>query len=162
MKLIAIAAVTPSGVIGMNNELPWKLREDMRRFRNVTKGHAVIMGRKTRESLSQPLPDRFNIVITGEYAPHLGDAVVPSIAQAIVAACREGCEKAFIIGGGQIYKAALPICDEALITMVQAPELEGDTYFDLNQLSEMALMSSQSFPKDRDNEYVTIFQRWVR
>lgn len=164
MKLIAIAALTQNGVIGMNNELPWRLREDMRRFRNATKGHAVIMGRRTRESLpcNEPLPDRFNIVLASEYLPALGDAVVPSVAQAVVRAVQEGCEKAFIIGGEKLYRAALPICDEALITRVDAPELEGDAFFPEELLSGMAPLSADKFHKNLDNEYDMIFERWVR
>ena len=162
MKLIAIAALTPNGVIGMNNnELPWRLREDMRRFRNETRGHAVIMGRKTWESLGGPLDDRFNIVVTSEIHP-LGDAVVSSVASAIVRAVQEGCDKAFIIGGAKLYKAALPICDEALITRVQAPKLEGDAFFSEELLSGMALASSEKFRKNLDNEFDLVFERWMR
>ncbi len=163
MKLIAIVALTQTGVIGMNNELPWgRLKEDLRRFRNETKGHAVIMGRRTRESLSQLLPDRFNIVVTGSYSPHLGDAVVASIPDAIIAAHQEGCEKAFIIGGAQLYRAALPICDEALVTRVDAPELEGDAFFDTALLSGMDCTGNEMFPKNQENQYNMTFQRWMR
>lgn len=164
MKTLLIAAVTQNGVIGMNNELPWRLREDLRRFRSETRGHAVIMGRKTRESLGEhQLPDRFNIVVTSRYDPLLGDAVVPSIGQAIVTAHREGHEKAFIIGGAQIYKAALPICDGALITLVDAPHVEGDAFFNLESLSEnLTLTNTEYFKCDRDNEYDMVFERWIR
>ncbi len=165
MKLIVIAAATvPGNVLGMNNELPWRLKEDLRRFRQATKGHAVIMGRKTRESLpgNEPLHDRYNIVLTGKYQPGLGDAVVTSVGQAIIAAYEAGYERVFIIGGAQLYKATLPICDEALITLVHAPELEGDAYLDPGPLSDMALASSEKFGRNLDNEYDMTFQRWIR
>jgi dihydrofolate reductase len=88
--------------------------------------------------------------------------VVSSLTQAILAASQQGCEKAFVIGGGQVYRAALPICDEALITMVDAPALVGDTFFPLELLNDMALVSRSSFKRDRDNEFDTTFERWIR
>lgn len=161
MKLIAIAAVTPKGVIGMNNELPWRLPEDLRRFKEETKGHAVIMGRKTWESLPFPLPDRYNIVVASNFEP-LGDETVPTIAQAIFAGVREGYEKLFVIGGAQIYKATLPICDEALITRVDAPDIEGDAFFSDELLSGMARSSGTLFKRNLDNPFDMVFERWVR
>ena len=163
MKLIAIMAMTQNGVIGMNNELPWRLKEDLRRFRQHTKGCAVIMGRKTRESLLEPLPDRFNIVVTSKFDPSLGDAVVTSLAQAIVVADRENYERVFVIGGAQIYRATLPVCDEALVTLVDAPELTGDACLNPKLLeAEMDLLSEEKFCKNLENEYDMTFQRWVR
>ena len=124
MKLIAIAAVSyPHGIIGQDGRLPWRLREDMRRFREHTFGHAVIMGRKTFESLGRKLFDRRNIVLSRE-RQDLGDVTVPSLAQAIIAAENWGRERAFVIGGAEVYRQALPLCDEVFLTTVDAPELQ--------------------------------------
>lgn len=163
MKLIVIAALTQQGVIGMNNELPWRLKEDLRRFKQHTKGHAVIMGRKTRESLPDLLPDRFNIVVTSKFDPSLGDAVVTSLAQAIVTADQENYEKIFVIGGAQLYQAAIPVCDEALVTRVDAPELLGDTHLEPGLFEQhLGLLSQEKFAKNLENEYDMTFERWVR
>ncbi|MEC5386256.1 dihydrofolate reductase [Uliginosibacterium sp. H3] len=126
-KIALVAAVAENGVIGRNNALLWRLRDDMRHFKSLTLDHAVIMGRKTWESLGRPLPQRRNIVITrnSNYgAP--GAEVVHSLEEAL-ARCA-GDSTAFIIGGAQIYAEALPIADVLYITDVRcAPE--GDASF---------------------------------
>lgn len=116
MKVICIAAVARNGVIGDGLELPWHIPEDLRYFRKATEGHAIIMGRRTWDSLQgEPLEERYNIVVTSDYETK-GDVSVPSIAKAIVTANTLGYDKAFIVGGAEIYKASLPICDEIYLT----------------------------------------------
>jgi dihydrofolate reductase len=160
MKLIMLMAVTPKGVIGNDGSLPWNQREDLRRFKAETMGHAIIMGRKTFESLPNPLHGRLNIVMSSQPAER-GDYCVSSLAHAILAAQREGYEKAFIIGGARIFEEAQLLCDEALVTLVQAPDLEGDTVFTGN-FQHMQCAHWEDFPKDEHNEYDMQFQRWVR
>ena len=125
--LAVIAAVAANGVIGVANRLPWRLPEDLRRFRALTTGHAVIMGRRTWDSLPRALPERQNIVVSrrGEIAP-AGAEVAPSL-DAALAAVRLP-PPAFCIGGGELYAVALPRADVLYLTEIDA-RVEGDARF---------------------------------
>ncbi|NJD33294.1 MAG: dihydrofolate reductase [Betaproteobacteria bacterium] len=127
--LTVIAAVARNGVIGKNNRLPWHLPADLRHFRALTTGHAVIMGRKTWESLPakfRPLPGRQNIVVTRDEAYRAeGATVVTSLPAAVAAA--QG-DEAFVIGGAELYVAALPLADRLQLTEIDAA-FDGDTHF---------------------------------
>ena len=126
-SLALIAAVARNGVIGRDGTLPWRLPEDLRRFRALTTGHAVIMGRRTWQSLPRALRGRQNIVVTRQQDFHAdGATVVHSLEEALAAA---SCpEPVFCIGGAAIYRAALPIADKAYITEI-ARDFPGDTTF---------------------------------
>ena len=122
-----IVAIAQNGTIGDKNALLWHIKEDMRFFRTTTSGHAVIMGRKTFESLGRPLPNRTNIVITRNAALEIeGCKVVGSLDEAL-SLC-SGEEEIFIIGGGEIYRQAMGVADKLYITLVHN-SYEGDTRF---------------------------------
>ncbi len=127
--LTLIAAVAANGVIGKDNRLPWHLPEDLGHFKALTTGHAVIMGRKTWESLPakfRPLPQRVNIVVTRDAAFRAAGAVAAhSLADAIAAA---GAADAFVIGGAEIYAQALPLADRLELTEVDVAS-DGDAFF---------------------------------
>ena len=126
-RIILIAAMGTNRVIGINNTLPWKLPEDLQYFKKQTSGHPVIMGRKTFDSLSRPLPNRTNLVVTRNPAwQHEGVTVCHGLEKAI-SACR-GLEKAFVIGGAELYQQALPIANELRLTEVKLSP-EGDAFF---------------------------------
>ena len=122
-----IVAVSENNVIGRKNDLPWHLPDDLQYFKDKTKGHPIIMGRKNFESIGRVLPGRQNIIITRQlnYAVD-GCDVVGSLEEAIQAA--QGAEDIFVIGGGEIYKQALPFVDRVYLTRVHA-DIEGDVYF---------------------------------
>ena len=121
-----IVAVAENGIIGDKNALLWHLREDMVRFRTITSGHPVIMGRKTYESIGRPLPKRTNVVITRSDLQIEGCRVVHSLDEAFE--MFEPSEEVFVIGGAQIYEQALSKADRILLTIVHRP-YEGDTSF---------------------------------
>lgn len=126
-RVVIIAAVAANGVIGTQGTMPWRLPDDLRRFKALTLGHAVIMGRRTWDALGRALPGRENIVITrqpGFNAP--GGRVAGSLEQAL-AACT-GQPRAYVIGGGEIYAQALELTDELELTEIDAA-FEGDAYF---------------------------------
>ncbi|HLX81338.1 MAG TPA: dihydrofolate reductase [Burkholderiales bacterium] len=126
-RIYLIAAVSRNGIIGVDGKLPWHLPEDLKHFKNLTLGHPVIMGRRTWESLGRPLPGRENIVISrtpGFEAP--GASVAVSV-EGAVALC-SGEAVAFVIGGAEIYAAALPLADGLVLTEIQK-DYEGDTRF---------------------------------
>ncbi len=126
--LTMIAAVGSNGCIGVDGDLPWRLSEDLKHFRRNTVGHAVIMGRRTWDSIGRPLPKRRNIVVTRQLALRIeGAEVVHSLEEALQLAY-EGDEDPRIIGGATLYAEALPLATRLLLTEVdQAPE--GDTFF---------------------------------
>ena len=128
--LTLIAACARGGVIGIEKRLPWHLPEDMKFFREATRGKPVIMGRKTWESLPdafRPLPGRLNIVVSRNPDFHAaGGTVVGSLADALTAA--GDAETAFVIGGAELYRQALPLADRLLLTEIDR-DFDGDAYF---------------------------------
>ncbi|MDP1734888.1 MAG: dihydrofolate reductase [Sulfuritalea sp.] len=127
--LTLIAAVASNGVIGIDNRLPWRLPADLKRFKALTLGHTVIMGRKTWESLPasfRPLPGRRNVVITRNASYRAEGATVATSLPAAIAAAGNG--EAFVIGGAELYAAALPLADRLQLTEIDAA-FDGDTHF---------------------------------
>lgn len=123
-----MVAHDPNGVMGVNNDLPWHIPEDLKYFKETTMGKAMVMGRKTYESIGRPLPGRLNIVITRnpDYQAE-GVEVVQSLDKAIEIA-REYAEEVMIIGGAEIFKRSMPLADRLYITEVHE-EYDGDTFF---------------------------------
>lgn len=151
MIISAIAALAKNRVIGKNNDLPWKLPDDMKFFMQTTTGHVVIMGRKNYDSLPpkfKPLPNRTNIVMTKQkdfVAP--GCVVINGIEEGLEYASRSGEQECFIIGGAEIYRAALPFTTRLYLTEIDA-EIQGDTFFPEFNSSEWAEVSRQHHPAD--------------
>ena len=123
--LMLIAAMGHGGVIGINNTLPWHLPADLRRFRSLTMGHAVVMGRKTHESIGKALPGRCNIVVSRSSRCWEGCESAQSLPDALQ---RAGGAKVFVIGGGELYRQALPLAERLYITEVEVA-VAGDTFF---------------------------------
>ena len=128
MKLSLIVAAAENGVIGRNGELPWKLPVDLQRFKALTSGHPVIMGRKTYESIGRALPGRRNIVVSRSSPAIEGVDVVTSVPAALTLAQESGAEEAWVIGGGEMYKESLPLADVVELTRVHAT-VDGDVSF---------------------------------
>jgi dihydrofolate reductase len=125
-----VAAVAQGGVIGRDNAIPWRIREDMERFRAVTMGHPVVMGRRTWDSLPdrfRPLPGRRNVVVTRNDAWQ-ADGVQRAGGLADALRLLDGAPQVFVIGGAELYAEALSLADELLLTEIDA-EVEGDTFF---------------------------------
>jgi dihydrofolate reductase len=126
-RVYLVAAVARNGVIGAGGQLPWHLPEDLKHFRRITLGHPVIMGRRTWESLGKPLPGRENIVISRKPGFEAPGASMAASLEAAIALCA-GEAVAFVIGGAEIYAAALPLADGLVITEIDR-DYEGDTRF---------------------------------
>jgi len=124
VKLAIIVAVARNRVIGKGGKLPWHISEDLKRFKRLTTGHAVLMGRKTFESIGRPLPNRRNVVISS--VPQAGVETYRSVPEALEALKDQ--EKVFVIGGGQLYACLLDVADELYLTLVDS-DVEGDTFF---------------------------------
>ncbi len=133
LRIVVVAAVAENGVIGRNNALPWRIKSDMARFRAITMGKPVVMGRKTFLSIGKPLDGRTNIVVSRNagFAAR-GVVVAPSLEAALLVArgdaLRRGADEIMVIGGTEIFAQALPLADRLDITLVHARP-EGDAYF---------------------------------
>jgi dihydrofolate reductase len=162
MTISFIVAVSENHVIGKNNQLPWRLPTDMKYFKNITWAMPVIMGRKSFESLGEPLTGRANIVITRKTDWKAeGAEVVHSIDEAIIAAKKTDAKEIFIIGGGEIFQSALPSADRIYMTLVHG-NFEGDAFFPQINWDEWKLVSNRDCEADEKNAYALSFQVWER
>jgi len=141
MSLSVIVALAKNRVIGLNNTLPWHLPEDLKRFKQLTMGHHIIMGRKTYESLGRLLPGRQTVIVTRnpDYKVD-GAIVVHSLEQAISVSSADS--EAFLIGGAELYQQSLPLAKRLYLTMIDA-EFEGDAYFPEIELDHWDLLEQQ-------------------
>ena len=155
-----IVAASANNVIGAQGELPWRLSDDLRRFKEITMGKPIVMGRKTWDSIGRPLPGRQNIVITRQpgFAAE-GCDVVTSVAGAISAA--GNAAEVMVIGGSQIYELFLPRADRLYLTRVHA-EVEGDAFFPVITEQEWRLVDEEHHAADERNEHAFSFQRFER
>ena len=155
-----IAAVAQNNALGKDNQLLWHLPDDFKRFKNITSGHYIIMGRKTFESFPKPLPNRTHVIITRqkEYKPE-GCIVVNSLDDAIQSCPKQ--EDIFIIGGGEIYKQSIVIADKIDITRVHN-SFEADTFFPEIEIEKWQLIFEEVHSKDERHDFDFTFQTYVR
>ncbi len=150
MSLSLIVALAKNRVIGLNNTLPWHLPEDLKRFRALTTGHHIIMGRKTYESLGRLLPDRTTVIVTRNPNYQVEGALIAHSLEEAMALC-VGDDEAFLIGGAELYQAGLNLAQKMYVTELDL-EVAGDAYFpafDLSQWQEstrVAHTSAQGLP----------------
>ena len=157
-----ILAMADNGTIGDKNALPWHLPNDLQFFKKSTIGKPIIMGRKTYESIGRPLPGRTNIVISRSLETDAlpGCLIYPDLPVAIEALKREyQAKEIMIMGGAQIYKAALPLMDRLYLTHVHA-EIEGDTKMPPFDFSHATLIFEEKHHKDEKNRYDYTFEIW--
>jgi dihydrofolate reductase len=157
MKTSLIVAMANNGVIGIDGDLPWKLSADLRRFKQLTMGHTIIMGRKTYESIAQRLPKRLlpgrtSIVVTRQaaYPVATGALLASSVVTAIELA--KGDSEAFIIGGAEIYRAAMPLVSRMYVTVVAA-DVAGDTFFPAWDRDQWQLIETSDHSADERNAF---------
>ena len=158
--LTIIAAVAKNNALGKNNDLIWHLPADLKRFKEITLGHHIIMGRKTFESLGKPLPNRTTIIITRNpdyIAP--GCIVVNELEEAIEAAAID--ENPFILGGAEIYKQAMDYADILDLTLVHEV-FEADAFFPVIDMSIWTETSRQDFKADEKNKYDYSFVQYKK
>ncbi|WP_396210418.1 dihydrofolate reductase [Flavobacterium sp.] len=159
--LTIIAAAAENNALGKDNQLLWHLPEDFKRFKTLTSGHYIIMGRKTFESFPKPLPNRTHIIITrqNDYQAPEGCIVVPSLEKAM-----ELCpanEEAFVIGGGEIYQQALDVVDKIDVTRVHTT-LDADTFFPTIDPTLWEMVFEEFHPKDDKHAFDFTFLTYVK
>ena len=143
MKISLIAAMAKNRVIGRQGDIPWKIPGEQKLFKKITLGHAVIMGRKTFESLKRSLPDRTNIIVTRQ-KDYVADGciIVHDLSQALKS-CPQNEDEAFICGGGQLYQAAFAMADRIYLTVIPR-DIAGDTYFPEIPPTEFRVIKSET------------------
>lgn len=163
MQIILIVAKAKNNVIGKDNQLIWKLSSDLKRFKTLTSGHYILMGRKTYESLGKPLPNRTHLIISRnpDYQAPEGHYAFPSVEDAFIFCNKIGVEQLFIIGGGQIYKETINLSDVLEITEIEARP-DGDTIFPEINPEIWKEVDKESFPADEKNEYPYAFVRYEK
>ncbi len=157
-----IFARSENDVIGKDNDLPWKISGDLRRFKKLTTGHTIIMGRKTYDSIGRPLPNRRHIIITrnASWAAE-GVEVANSLDEAIEMV--RGETEAFIIGGATIYQQVLEkgLSDKIYETLVHA-DVDGDTFLPFSAGDQWTLDSVEACQADEKNEFAYTFRNWIK
>ena len=162
-----IVAMTPKGVIGINNAMPWSLKRDMDRFSELTIPNVAVMGPKTYASLPlpfRPLPDRLNIVITTnrQYKPEKGVLVAHDTRQARELAGSRGYQELFVIGGAHVYTSFMPVAEHLFVTFVDA-DIEGDTHFPHWNEDEWYKVYKEEVGKKKEGDmYTTRFAEYCR
>jgi dihydrofolate reductase len=159
MNISMIAAMDKNRVIGMDNDIPWKLPRDQAYFRKITLDHTIIMGRKNYESMGKPLDRRKNVILSRSVDAIEGCEVFKSIDQVLSIYGEE--DELFIIGGEEIYKQFLPYANRLYITLIDH-EFEGDTYFPLINKDLWEVASVTNGETDKDNPYNYTFYVYER
>jgi dihydrofolate reductase len=158
--IILIAAVAENNALGKNNDLLWHLPKDFKRFKEITSGHHIIMGRKTFESFPKPLPNRTHVIITRQKDYVCEGCIVVQDLEKAIAICPKN-EDIFVIGGGEIYSQSIHLADQLDITRVHH-SFEADVYFPEIDLEIWELISEEVHLKDEKHPYDYSFQTFVR
>lgn len=160
MRVSLIVAVAANGVIGRAGGLPWRLSADLRRFKALTMGHHLVMGRRTWESIGRPLPGRTTIVVTRrEDLPVVGALVARSPDDALRLAA--GDDEVFVVGGAELYRALLDRADRIYLTRVHA-EPEGDTHFPPVDWTRWRRVGAEDLPAGPRDDHPSTFEIWER
>jgi dihydrofolate reductase len=128
MKISLIVAMASNRAIGLNNQMPWHLSGDLKRFKQITMGHPIIMGRLTFEAIGRPLPGRTNIIVSRNPSYQQEGCVVVDSVEAAINHGRRLADEVFVIGGATLYEATLPLADSLYITQINQ-DFDGDTFF---------------------------------
>ncbi|NUY82552.1 dihydrofolate reductase [Flavobacterium sp. MAH-1] len=158
--IILIAAAAKNNALGKDNQLLWHLPDDFKRFKALTSGHYIIMGRKTFESFPKPLPNRVHVIITRQSDYKAENCIVVGSMEEALKVCPEN-EDVYVIGGGEIYDLALPFADKIELTRVDV-SLEADAFFPEFSEDDWKLETSEFHAKDEKHVYNFVFETFIR
>ena len=163
MHISLIAALDHNRAIGRDNELPWRLPNDLKRFKALTLGKPILMGRKTAESLGRALPGRLNLVLTrGGRVPHDGMRAVATVDEALRVAAEQGSDALCVIGGAEVYALTLPLATAMHLTHVDAAVAGADTFFPEMEADHWVAVARESHPADAKHAYGYAFVDYLR
>jgi dihydrofolate reductase len=157
-SLTAIVAATPQNVIGLDGDMPWRLSSDLRRFKTMTMGGVMLMGRKTFDSIGRPLPGRRTVVLTRN--EHWSMDGVETAVDPESAVAKIGDLSGFVVGGAEIYRLLMPFCDRVLMTRVWS-QVAGDTRLEI-ELADFEIYGRMRIPGGARDDVPTEFQDWRR
>lgn len=160
MEIILIAAASENNVLGKDNDLVWHLPDDFKRFKSLTTGHHIVMGRKTFESFPKPLPNRTHHIITRQESYQAENCHVAHSLEEVVENLKEEA-MVYIIGGGQIYHQAISLATKIELTRVHT-QVEGDAFFPEIETEKWSLVSSEHHPKDEKHAFDFTYETYVR
>ena len=159
MRRSLIVAAAENGVIGVDNRLPWRLPADLARFKRLTMGHHLIMGRRTYESIGRPLPGRITVVLTRTAGIDVENVqVARSLDEAFAQAASRGDDEPFVCGGAEVYTQALPLCDRCYLTVIER-QYTGDAIFPGLDAAAWQCRETEVHP---DNDPPFRFETWDR
>jgi dihydrofolate reductase len=160
VRISLIVALAENGVIGRDGDLPWRLSADLRRFKSITMGHHIVMGRKTYESINRLLPGRTTVILTrtGDY--QVEGAIVADSLDAAIGKI-ESDDEVFIIGGAEVYRQSIDAAERLYVTAVQA-KVDGDTLFPDIDWRQWRLLEEEPHSADEKNEYDFCFRVYER
>lgn len=161
MTLTLIAAAAENNALGKDNQMIWHLPDDFRRFKQLTTGHYIIMGRKTFESFPRPLPNRTHVIITRQEDYKAEGCIVVNSLDAAIKACPQD-EEVFVIGGGEIYKQSIDKADKIELTKVYGTSPEADAFFPEIDLAKWELAEEVFHPKDEKHAFDMAFCTYVK
>lgn len=161
--VVLVAALDRNGAIGRDNDLPWRLPDDLKRFKALTLGKTLLTGRKTADSLGRALPGRRNLVLTRSgRVPFPGMEAVDSVEAAVAAAESGGSDALCVIGGGEVYALCLPIATQLQLTHVDTAVEDADAFFPAFDANNWTVTSRESHPADERHRFAFEFVEYVR
>ncbi|MEI6269044.1 MAG: dihydrofolate reductase [Methylococcaceae bacterium] len=152
MKISLIVAMASNRVIGLDNKMPWHLSADLKKFKSITMGSPILMGRKTYESIGRPLPGRTNMIISRNLDYQQEGCLVFNDLKTAFKKADENTDEIFIIGGSDLYKAILPMADTIYLTLINR-DFEGDTFFPEIDLNEWSEVTREDIKDDPDTPF---------
>jgi dihydrofolate reductase len=163
MQVSIVVAASENNVIGLDNQLPWHLPDDLRFFKRTTSGKPVLMGRNTWDSLGRALPNRLNLVVSSSLnqVPE-GVLLFPGLEEAMEYLHKEHYEELFIIGGGKIYESSMKYTDVIYMTRVHTTLDKGTVFFPVFSAEEWELTWEERHERDEKHAYPFTFQKWER
>ena len=160
MSLSIIVAASRNNVIGINGDLPWKLSSDLKRFKSLTMGHHLIMGRNTYASINRLLPGRTTIIMTRTEGFHVEGALTAKTLDEAIEYAKHDSE-CFVVGGAEIYRQAIPLAHKIYLTRVNQA-VSGDTFLPEVEWDQFEMTFAEEFAADKKNEFSTTFQIYRR
>ena len=162
MILSSLVAMNSERLIGVNNDLPWKLRDDLEHFKNYSMHKPIIMGRNTFESIGRPLPNRTNIIVSSKLENMENCYICKSLDEAIMLGEKFTNDEIILIGGSKIFAEGMPIINKLVISWVSANQLKGDVYFPEFNINEWLEVSSENYDQSDHNEYSFTIKEYIR
>jgi dihydrofolate reductase len=161
MKISLIVAMASNRVIGIDNQLPWHLSADLKRFRQITMGSPIVMGRKTYESIGRPLPGRTNVIISRDPAYKQEGCLVFNDIETAIGSCCQKFREIFVIGGSELYRSVLPMADALYVTLIHK-EFSGDVFFPEIDARQWAEAAREDIDDDPDADFSYSFIKYKK